>query len=133
MEPPELTKWLNRYLNEMSNILLSYGGTLDKFEGDGIMAFFGDPTSRGEREDAKNCVLMAIEMQKKAAEMGIPVRIGIDTGLCTVGNFGSDRWTIPSLVTSSTPHHGWKRRAIREKSSYLKQSKHSWKNSQTMS
>jgi adenylate cyclase len=90
MEPQALTTWLNGYLNEMSKILLAHGGTLDKFEGDGVMAFFGDPTSEGESEDATRCLKMAIEMQEKAAKMGIDVRMGIDSGLCTVGNFGSD-------------------------------------------
>ena len=47
MAPVELTNWLNHYLNEMSRIVIKYGGTLDKYIGDAVMIFFGDPTSRG--------------------------------------------------------------------------------------
>ena len=85
----ELTQWLNSYLNAMAQICLDYGGTLDKFIGDAIMVFFGDPQSKGKPEDAKQCTLMAVEMMNKAAELGIKIRAGINTGECTVGNFGS--------------------------------------------
>ncbi len=56
MEPKALTELLNHYFNEMSEVALRYGGTIDKFVGDSIMIFFGDPTSRGQREDASACV-----------------------------------------------------------------------------
>lgn len=46
MEPEALTELLNHYFNEMSEVALKYGGTIDKFVGDSIMVFFGDPTSR---------------------------------------------------------------------------------------
>lgn len=91
MEEKELSKWLNNYLNEMAKISIEFGGTLDKFIGDAVMIFFGDPESRGEKNDAINCVKMALQMQKKAREMEVDVRIGIHTGLCTVGNFGSEQ------------------------------------------
>jgi PAS domain S-box-containing protein len=101
VESEVLTNALNRYLNEMSKIALSHGGTIDKYIGDAIMIFFGDPDSLGEKEDAIACVKMAIDMKKKLLEMrrewdvlGISkplrVRMGINTGYCTVGNFGSD-------------------------------------------
>ena len=74
--------------------------TLDKYVGDAIMAFFGDPETRGVAEDAKACVTMAIEMQHRIAELEqewqrsglerpLRARMGISTGFCTVGNFGS--------------------------------------------
>ena len=85
----ELTQWLNTYLNAMAEICLDYGGTLDKFIGDAVMVFFGDPQSKGLEEDAKQCTLMAVDMLNKAAELGIKIRAGINTGDCTVGNFGS--------------------------------------------
>ncbi|MCP5161697.1 MAG: adenylate cyclase [Hahellaceae bacterium] len=101
IEPESLTEILNNYFNEMSQIALKYGGTIDKFVGDSIMIFFGDPTSMGAKEDALACVRMAIEMRKhmkilrqKWQSMGIrtplEIRSGISTGYCTVGNFGAE-------------------------------------------
>ena len=100
LEPEVLSTLLNSYLNEMSQIALKYGGTIDKFVGDAILIFFGDPETKGEREDAKLCVLMALEMQERMnylrglwQDQGITnpleIRIGINTGYCNVGNFGS--------------------------------------------
>ena len=62
LEPEVLSSLLNNYLNEMSKIALKYGGTIDKFVGDAILIFFGDPETKGEKEDALACVSMAIEM-----------------------------------------------------------------------
>ncbi|MFC1726492.1 adenylate/guanylate cyclase domain-containing protein [candidate division KSB1 bacterium] len=89
MDHQELTKWLNNYLNEMAGIALKHGGTLDKFIGDAVMVFFGDPKTGGHEIDAVNCVNMALEMQSRAKEMGVEIRVGINSGECTVGNFGS--------------------------------------------
>jgi len=90
MDHLELTTWLNNYLNEMANIALEYGGTLDKFIGDAVMVFFGDPVTLGEAEDATRCVQMGLKMQERAQELSIQVRVGVSSGECTVGNFGSD-------------------------------------------
>jgi len=101
VESEVLTTALNKYLNEMSKIALDHGGTIDKYIGDAIMIFFGDPESLGEKEDAIACIKMAIAMKKKLRKMrrewdvlGIStplrVRMGINTGFCTVGNFGSE-------------------------------------------
>ena len=101
VESEVLTSVLNKYLNEMSKIALEHGGTIDKYIGDAIMIFFGDPESLGEKEDAVACVKMAIEMNKRLQEMrrewdvlGIStplrIRMGVNTGFCTVGNFGSE-------------------------------------------
>ena len=101
LEPEILTKSLNVYLNEMAMIAISSGATIDKYIGDAIMAFFGDPETLGIKGDAKRCVEMAIEMQKKAEilrnslkEIGVTrpfnIRCGINSGMCTVGNFGSE-------------------------------------------
>lgn len=100
MEPEDLNFVLNSYLERMSAIVLENGGTLDKFIGDAILVFFGDPESKGAREDALSCVKMAIEMQRAILDLrkewamqgvNIPftVRMGIASGFCTVGNFGS--------------------------------------------
>jgi len=101
LESEELTGLLNQYLTEMSKIALDYGATIDKYVGDAIMVFFGDPETRGVKEDAVACVRMAIAMQRRMAELEIEwhdqgiehpfrLRIGINTGYCTVGNFGSE-------------------------------------------
>ncbi len=100
LESEDLTNLLNHYLTEMSKIALDHGATIDKYVGDAIIAFFGDPETRGVKEDARTCVNMAIAMQRRMRElrsewldMGLErpfeVRIGINTGFCTVGNFGS--------------------------------------------
>jgi class 3 adenylate cyclase len=101
MESEDVTQLLNQYLTEMSRIALEYGATIDKYVGDAIMIFFGDPETRGVKEDALACVKMAIAMQQRMQELGaawrdsgieqpISCRIGIHTGYCTVGNFGSE-------------------------------------------
>jgi hypothetical protein len=60
---------LNDYLTAMSDIAQSHSGTIDKFIGDAILIFFGDPETKGEREDARACLTMAFEMQKRLAEL----------------------------------------------------------------
>lgn len=100
LQPEELTELLNEYFTEMSKIAAKHGATVDKFIGDAILAFFGDPETKGAREDARACVEMAIEMQsrmqelheiwrKRGIEQPFRARIGINTGYCNVGNFGS--------------------------------------------
>ncbi|MCH8155238.1 MAG: PAS-domain containing protein, partial [Proteobacteria bacterium] len=100
LESEDLTKLLNHYLTEMTQIALKYGATVDKYVGDAIVIFFGDPETRGVKEDALACVKMAIAMRKRMLELAsiwrdsgiekpLQVRIGINTGYCTVGNFGS--------------------------------------------
>jgi adenylate cyclase len=80
---------------------LEHGATIDKYIGDAVLAFFGDPETRGVREDALACVNMAIAMQRRMRELQFEwrdaglekpfqLRIGISTGYCTVGNFGSE-------------------------------------------
>ncbi len=85
----------------MSKIALEHGATIDKYVGDAILAFFGDPETKGVKEDALACVNMAIAMQRRIRELQFEwrdaglekpfqLRIGITTGYCTVGNFGSE-------------------------------------------
>ena len=101
LEPEILTELLTQYLTEMSKIAIRWGGTIDKFIGDAILVFFGDPESRGNKEDAMACVSMALEMLEKLEllreawrERGLArslnARMGIHSGVCTVGNFGSE-------------------------------------------
>ena len=55
LQPEDLTKYLNEYFSEMTAIALKYGATIDKYIGDAMMLFFGDPDTKGEREDARAC------------------------------------------------------------------------------
>jgi class 3 adenylate cyclase len=101
LQPEQITQLLNRYFTEMSKIALAHGGTIDKFIGDAMLVFFGDPETVGDVDDAKSCLRMAIEMQHRIAGLnaewrnaGIQdtfrIRMGINTGFCNVGNFGSN-------------------------------------------
>jgi adenylate cyclase len=85
----------------MTNIALQHGATIDKYIGDAIMVFFGDPESKGVKEDARACVRMAVAMLRRlrelhaewvelGAEKPFHLRVGINTGYVTVGNFGSE-------------------------------------------
>ena len=69
MESEELTQLLNHYLTEMSKIASEYGATIDKYVGDAILMFFGDPETRGVKEDALACVTMALAMQNRMDEL----------------------------------------------------------------
>ena len=101
LQPEALTEMLNEYLTEMSTIALKHGGTVDKFIGDAILVFFGDPETKGAVEDAKACLRMAMDMQRRLGELKskwrsegteqpFVVRMGINSGYCNVGNFGSN-------------------------------------------
>lgn len=100
LQPEEITLLLNEYFTEMSAIAAKHGGTVDKFIGDALLIFFGDPETNGAVEDAQACLNMAVDMQRRLAELDIKwrnesteqpfrVRMGINTGFCNVGNFGS--------------------------------------------
>ena len=69
LEPEDMTRLLNRYFDKMESIIRKYNGTLDKYIGDAIMVFFGDPTTKGEKEDALSCVKMALEMQNQVQDL----------------------------------------------------------------
>lgn len=101
LEAEIISEVLNSYLSEMAQIADSCGGTIDKFIGDGVMIFFGDPQTAGRKQDALSCARMALRMRSRIAELRrgwqefigpdpLHVRIGINTGYCTVGNFGSE-------------------------------------------
>lgn len=94
-----LAEILNTYIEQMTIIAKKHNATLDKFIGDGMLCFFGDPVSSGEKEDALACVKMAIDMRREMRLLrqkwkllgfkGLYVRIGVATGYSHVGNFGS--------------------------------------------
>ena len=97
MSPSELVNVLNDYLTEMCNIIISTEGTIDKFEGDAIIAFWGAPAI--QKEHAKLACFAAIDMNKKLVELrskwakeggpAINVRMGLNSGSMVVGNMGS--------------------------------------------
>lgn len=100
VETETLTQLLNEYLDIMSSIAIKHGGTIDKYIGDCIMVFFGDPLSNGKTQDAVACINMAIEMKEEMSKLRVKwqrdgiskpfhIRMGINSGYCTVGNFGS--------------------------------------------
>jgi adenylate cyclase len=94
----ELVILLNEYLTEMTDIVMKYEGTVDKFEGDAIIAFFGAPIDF--KDHATRTCYAALDMQKRLAELRgiwkkqgrheLFMRIGINTGEVTVGNMGSE-------------------------------------------
>ncbi len=109
LEPEKLSWVVNTFLSEMTDIALSFDGTLDKMIGDSIMVFFGDPSSFGKQNDAIACVSMAIAMREamkglttKWQKAGInnppQIRMGINTGSCRVGNFGTQRMLNYTVV-----------------------------------
>ena len=109
LQPEDLTKYLNEYFSEMTGIALSLGATIDKYIGDSMMVFFGDPETKGEREDARSCVKMALMMQEKIKSLQLKwknegfydpfqIRMGINTGYCNVGNFGSDQRLTYTII-----------------------------------
>jgi adenylate cyclase len=93
--PEQVTRILNEHLTRMTAIILRHGGTIDKFIGDAVMAFWGAPL--GDRDHALHAVQAAIEMQAEMERWrrepsGPPelyMRVGINTGPMVVGNLGS--------------------------------------------
>jgi len=95
--PGQVHGFLSDYLESMAAILFEHGGTVDKFMGDGILAFFGDPLDLSDHTE--RCVRSAIAMQKKISilaekwkdvvDIDLKVRVGINTGKVIVGNLGS--------------------------------------------
>lgn len=103
LEPEKLAELINSYLSDMAKIAIDFGGTIDKFVGDAVMVFFGDPTSAGIEEDAIKCIKMASAMRQRVKLLndiwqkkhlipeGLSVRMGVASGFCTVGDFGSSQ------------------------------------------
>jgi adenylate cyclase len=98
--PPEtIVGLLNRYFTAMSEIIFEFGGTLDKYIGDGLMAIFGAPTA--SPNDAKNALKTAVAMQKRLLILNhelreanfpdVQIGIGLHTGEATIGYIGSEK------------------------------------------
>ncbi len=98
MEPEELVDALNLYFTAMTDVVFRHGGTLDKYLGDGILAFFGDPIPFADH--AERAVAAAFEGREVLERLRsdlmlkldeeLAVGIGISTGYVTVGNVGSE-------------------------------------------
>jgi adenylate cyclase len=113
MSPEAIQKSLDEYFGAMVDIVFKYEGTVDKFIGDGLMVFYGDPEPQADH--ALRCVKAAIEMQIKCRELKtkwaaegkfpLKIRIGINTGPVVVGNMGSSRrlsYTVLGSVVNLT-------------------------------
>ena len=97
LEPEELTHLLNDYLTDMTDIILEEGGTLDKYEGDAIIAFWNAPLA--QEDHAVRAVRAAVRCQQKLADRReefkertgavMKMRVGLNTGPVVVGNMGS--------------------------------------------
>ncbi len=97
MDPKALTRLMNDYLGAMTDVIRSYRGTLDKYIGDAIMAFWGAPVQ--DVDHARHAVLTAIRMQERLRRLAdefraqgwpeLQIGIGINTGVMTVGDMGS--------------------------------------------
>ncbi|MBA4423119.1 MAG: adenylate/guanylate cyclase domain-containing protein, partial [Syntrophus sp. (in: bacteria)] len=97
LEPEALTALLNDYLSAMTDIIHEEGGTVDKYEGDAIIAFWNAPLQ--QTDHAERCVRAALRCQEKLAGMrpafrerigkDLRMRIGINSGPAVVGNMGS--------------------------------------------
>jgi len=101
MKPDEILRLVNRFLEPMVDIITRYHGTVDEFQGDGILAFFGAPLAFSD--DPERAIACAVEMQRALVEInaeqrkrGLPelhMGIGINTGEVIVGNIGSEKRT----------------------------------------
>ncbi len=101
LEPEELARLLNEYLSAMSDIAFRRGATIDKFRGDGMMILFGAPERMEPADSARRCAAMAVEMCRATERLkakwddegydwDIGVRMGVNTGYATVGEFGCE-------------------------------------------
>jgi adenylate cyclase len=107
--PADLTKVINRFLTPMTNIIMKNGGTIDKYMGDCIMAFWNAPIDTPNHKEL--AIKSALEMMDKLKELNetdgfgdgnkINIGIGINTGKCIVGNMGSDQRFDYSVIGDS--------------------------------
>jgi adenylate cyclase len=95
MDPQQITGLLNRFLTPMTDVLLASGGTIDKYIGDAIMAFWNAPLQT--RDHPRQACLATLGMFKALEELNareeVPIKIGVglNTGMCCVGNLGSEQ------------------------------------------
>ena len=104
LDPQDVVDILNSYLKLVVDTVFEFMGTLDKFRGDGFMAFFGAPIARDD--DPLNAVRCALAIQKRLMNVNFPkfpdvrlhMGIGINTGIVIAGNIGSERRTDYTVI-----------------------------------
>jgi class 3 adenylate cyclase/CHASE3 domain sensor protein len=106
LEPEELIDGVNQHFSLMTDVVFRHGGTMDKYVGDGILSFFGDPIPF--EDHAERAVAAALEMRQQLRDLrshwplepdeGLNVGIGISTGYVTVGNIGSETRTEYTVI-----------------------------------
>jgi class 3 adenylate cyclase len=101
VEPELLTTLIGEYMSAMTQIVHDHGGTVNEFSGDGLMALFGAPTPMLPEDQARNAVQAAQAMQERLPALNarwrnlgldapVQIRIGINTGMASVGSYGSE-------------------------------------------
>ena len=122
-DPQGLTSLMNRFLTPLTNAIIDRKGTIDKYMGDAIMAFWNAPLDDASHEI--NACDAALDMQDRITELNhdreqeaqssgkpfisLQVGVGLNTGLCVVGNMGSTcALTIPCSATASILRHDWR-------------------------
>lgn len=105
-EPKMLSQLMNAFLTPLTEVVYKHGGTVDKFMGDSIMAFWGAPVD--DPEHARNAALAALEMHEVLRELApefrargwpeIQIGVGLNTGRMSVGNMGSKRRTAYTVM-----------------------------------
>jgi adenylate cyclase len=104
LDPQDVVDILNSYLKLVVDAVFEFRGTLDKFRGDGFMAFFGAPIAR--EDDPLNAVRCALAIQERLAriafvkfpELRLHMGVGINTGIVIAGNIGSERRTDYTVI-----------------------------------
>jgi adenylate cyclase len=109
-DPTDVVRLLNQYFQTLAEVVFRFGGTLEKYIGDALLAVWGAPFLR--EDDATRAVQAAIEMQRKFMELehtwrdedavALGVHIGLDTGLVAAGNIGSERYLQYATIGEAT-------------------------------
>jgi adenylate cyclase len=107
--PEEVAEFLSNFFSAAVDAIFAYGGTLDKFIGDAVMAFFGAPIPQDDHAD--RAIMAGLMMQERVAqwnaeraEQGLPevrIRVGINSGLAVVGNVGTEKRVDYTVLGSS--------------------------------
>ena len=95
LEPSEVTGFLNKFLTPMTNVLMENGATIDKFTGDGIMAFWNAPIEIDRHQRVACLSVLALQEALRnfnlSSQRPVSMGIGLNTGICCVGNLGSEQ------------------------------------------
>tara|TARA_B100001093_G_scaffold192641_2_gene185168 strand:- start:2469 stop:4214 length:1746 start_codon:yes stop_codon:yes gene_type:complete len=90
LEPEEVTKIMNKALTIQANAVKEFGGMVDKYIGDAMMAIFNSPIDLPEHENKAIAAALKIQEDMVQADLGIEIGIGINSGEAIIGNMGSD-------------------------------------------